>query len=82
MGLEALVVARGLQAELDSIALARCPEGRNHYHAALYDALGGALLLAALGREPGLAGLSLMQLLVFSTLNPDKREELTQTALF
>jgi DNA polymerase-3 subunit epsilon len=80
--LQALVAARGLQAELDSLAAAHCPAGRNRYHAALYDALGGALLLAALGREPGLAALSLTQLLVHSTLNPDKREALTQTELF
>jgi len=81
-GLQALVGARGLQPELDALAAVHCPPGRNHYHAALYDALGGALLLAALGREAGLAGLSLTQLFVFSTLNPDKREALTQTALF
>jgi len=81
-GLQALVVARGLQGELDALAALHCPTARNHYHAALYDALGGALLLAALGRETGLAGLSLSQLFVFSTLNAGKREEMTQTALF
>jgi DNA polymerase-3 subunit epsilon len=80
--LEALVVARGLQSELDSLAAVHCPPGRAHYHAALYDALAGALLLAALGRETGLAGLSLAQLFVFSTLNAGKRTTLTQDALF
>jgi DNA polymerase-3 subunit epsilon len=82
VALEALVTARGLQTELDSLAAVHCPRGRDHYHAALYDALGGALLLAALGRETGLAGLSLAQLFYFSTLSGVKREALTQDALF
>jgi DNA polymerase-3 subunit epsilon len=80
--LESLVAARGLQPELDSLAAVHCPRGRDHYHAALYDALGGALLLASLGRETGLAGLSLAQLFVFSTLSAGRREALTQDALF
>lgn len=82
IGLESLIAARGLQTELDSLAAVHCPRGRNHFHAALYDALGGALLLAALGREIGLAGLSLAQLFFFSTLSGSKREALTQDVLF
>ena len=46
--LEALIVACGLQTELDLQASRHCPGDRRHYHAALYDALAGALLLSAL----------------------------------
>ncbi|HYD84538.1 MAG TPA: 3'-5' exonuclease, partial [Opitutus sp.] len=59
-----------------------CPVERRHYHAALYDALGGALLLASLARDPRLAELSVMQLLALSTLDPDKRDGLRQGSLF
>jgi len=52
------VVACGLQPELDALAVQHCPAGRGHYHAALYDALAGALLLASLAREPALAQLT------------------------
>jgi DNA polymerase-3 subunit epsilon len=82
LALESLVAARGLQAQLDSLAAIHCPRARSHFHAALYDALAGALLLVALGREIGLAGLSLAQLFFFSTLSGVKREALTQDALF
>jgi DNA polymerase-3 subunit epsilon len=77
-----LVVARGLQDELDALAATRCPPGRSRYHAAPYDALAGALLLAALAREPAVAALSLGQLLTLSTLNGGKRDALTQGDLF
>ncbi|HYP16560.1 MAG TPA: 3'-5' exonuclease, partial [Opitutus sp.] len=50
--LEAMVAAFGLQAELDALAKQHCPAARRRYHAALYDALAGALLLASLAREP------------------------------
>ena len=50
--------------------------------AALYDALAGALLLAALAREPRLAGLTVRQLLALSTLDGDKRDALQQQNLF
>ena len=80
--LEALVAACGLQAELDALAAAHCPPSRRRYHAALYDALAGATLLAALAREPQLGGLTLMQLLAFSTLDPKKRDALIQDELF
>lgn len=71
-----------LQAELDALAAVHCPAERRHYHAAPYDALGGALLLVSLAREPQLAELSLMQLLALSTLDGDKRDELQQGSLF
>lgn len=80
--LEALIEACGLQAELDALAATHCPAGRRRYHAALYDALAGALLLASLARESRLAGLSVMQLLALSTLDPDKRDSLQQGELF
>jgi DNA polymerase-3 subunit epsilon len=80
--LEELVRACGLQAELDARAAAHCPETRRHYHAALYDALAGALLLARLAGEPALADKSVSWLLAMSTLNPEKRDALRQKELF
>jgi len=80
--LEALIAACGLQSELDAHAAQHCPEGRRHFHAALYDALAGALLLAALARDPQVAQLSVMQLLALSTLDPQKRDALQQRELF
>ena len=80
--LEAVVAACGLQARLDELAVEHCPAGRRRYHAALYDALAGALLLAALAQEPQVAGLSLRQLLALSTLDAEKRAALQQDELF
>lgn len=80
--LEALVAIAGVAGELDTLAVRSCPEDRRHFHAALYDALAGALLLAALARDPQLAALSTAQLLAFSTLDPRKRDELQQRELF
>jgi DNA polymerase-3 subunit epsilon len=80
--LEALVVACGLQGELDAHAAVYCPGERRRYHAALYDALAGALLLASLARDPQVASLSVMQLLALSTLDGQKRDALQQGDLF
>jgi DNA polymerase-3 subunit epsilon len=80
--LESLVAACGLQAELDSLAGAHCPAGRRRYHAALYDALAGALLLGSLARHPQIASLTVMQLLALSTLDPGKRESIVQREMF
>lgn len=80
--LESLVQACGLQSELDEAAARYCPSDRCCYHRALYDALAGALLLARLADEPQVAGLSMMQLLAFSTLDPRKRDALRQRELF
>jgi hypothetical protein len=80
--LEALVAAAGLQGELEELAKAHSPPDRRRYHAALYDALAGALLLASLAREPRLAELTVMQLLAFSTLDGVKRDALQQRDLF
>jgi len=79
--LESLVAACGLQAELDALAATHCPPERRRYHAALYDALAGALLLASLARDPQLASLTTMQLLALSTLDPEKRNALQQREL-
>jgi len=77
-----VVAAFGLQARLDEIAVARCPEGRRHYHCALYDALAGALLLGRLAEEPALAGQTCAWLLAMSTLDGEKRDALRQGGLF
>lgn len=80
--LESLVAALGLQTELDALASEYCPPDRRRYHAALYDALAGARLLAALACDHQVAGLSMMQLLALSTLDPKKRGALQQQELF
>lgn len=77
-----LVAACGLQPELDRLAAADCPADRRRYHAALYDALAGALLLARLALEPAVADQSVAWLLAMSTLNPEKRAALRQQDLF
>jgi len=80
--LESLVGVCGLQAELDGLAAAHCPAGRRRYHAALYDAIAGALLLGSLSRHPQLASLTVMQLLALSTLDSRKRDSIVQRDLF
>jgi DNA polymerase-3 subunit epsilon len=80
--LETLIAGRSLQTELDGLAIRHCPSERRGYHAALYDALAGALLLAALAREPRYSELTVRQLLVLSTLDPDKRDAITQGKLW
>jgi DNA polymerase III epsilon subunit-like protein len=77
-----LVAAEGLQARLDALAAAHCPEGRRRYHAALYDALAGALLLLRLAETPGWGDKSLRWLLEHSTLDAGRREGLRQGELF
>jgi DNA polymerase III epsilon subunit-like protein len=81
-GLEAVIRACGLQPELDALAAAHCPPGRRAYHAALYDALAGALLLAALARDPAWADFTLLQWLALSTLDPAKRDGIVQRDLW
>jgi DNA polymerase-3 subunit epsilon len=80
--LERMVDALDAQAELDALAAAHCPPGRRRYHAALYDALAGALLLVHLARDPRWARLSLVQVLALSTLDPGRRDSLTQGRLW
>ena len=80
--LEGLVDQCGLKPELDALAIQYCPIDRRRYHAALYDALAGALLVLSLAREPRLADLTLMQLFALSTLDGEKRDRLQQRELF
>jgi len=80
--LSELVVACGLQAELDRLAGEWCPPTRRSYHAAPYDALAGALLLLALAADPEFAQLTLPELLVRSTLDGERRDEMRQGNLF
>ncbi len=77
-----LIAAEGLQARLDALAAEYCPAGRCRYHAALYDALAGALLLARLAETPGWGDKSLRWLIEHSTLNAARREGLRQGELF
>jgi DNA polymerase III epsilon subunit-like protein len=80
--LEDLVAGQGLQAEVEVAARRHCPPERRRYHAALYDALAGALLLRALLRRPELAAATIPWLLQMSTLDGDKRGALQQGSLF
>lgn len=80
--LESLVEVAGLGHALDAAAARHCPAHRRHFHAALYDALAGALLLGLIAGDPQVAQLSTMQLLALSTLDPRKRDDLQQEKLF
>jgi DNA polymerase III epsilon subunit-like protein len=80
--LEEVVRACGLQDELERLAGEHVPRDRRHYHAAPYDALAGALLVASLARHPQTAGLTVLQLLALSTLDPRRREGIVQRELF
>jgi DNA polymerase-3 subunit epsilon len=80
--LEDLVVRNGLSAELETAARNHCPPERRRYHAALYDALAGALLLLALLRRQELTDATVPWLLQMSTPDGDKRDALQQGNLF
>ena len=80
--LEELVAACGLQGGLDALAMVHCPAGRRQYHAALYDALGSALLLRGLLQRPEFASATIPWLLQMSTLDADKRGALQQGDLW
>ncbi len=80
--LEELITACGLQTGLDALAAAHCPTARRHYHAALYDALAGALLLRALLSRPEFSVATIPWLLQMSTLDGGKRDALQQGDLF
>jgi DNA polymerase III epsilon subunit-like protein len=80
--LASLIDTCELQAELDQLAARFCPWDRRRYHAALYDALAGALLLTSLARNAQLASLTTMHLLALSTLDGGKRDALQQRVLF
>jgi DNA polymerase-3 subunit epsilon len=80
--LESLVGEAGLQAELDVLAVAHCPATRRFFHAALYDALAGALLLTHVLRRAELVESTLPWLLQMSTADAKKRADLQQGDLF
>ena len=80
--LEDLVSAFGLGSRLDELAKKHCPQARCRYHAALFDALGGALLLLALGERPEFREMTLPWLLQLSTVNAENRADLQQDMLF
>jgi DNA polymerase III epsilon subunit-like protein len=81
-GLEALVTKAKLQERLDALAAQHCPPARRRYHAALYDALAGALLLLDLLARPEFTAATLPWLLQMSTLDGGKRDALRQGDLF
>ena len=80
--LEDLIASSGLGARLAQLAETYCPASRRMYHAALYDALAGALLLLAVGERSEFEHMTLPWLLQLSTLNPEKRASLQQRDLF
>lgn len=80
--LEDLVARQGLQTELDALARQHCPVERRRYHAALYDALAGALLLLQLLKRPELAAATIPWLLQMSAVDGEKRSTLQQGTLF
>lgn len=59
VALTGLVRLFQLETELAELAELHCPPGRRRYHAALYDALAGALLLLRIGRLPEFADMGL-----------------------
>jgi len=61
-----LVSLFGLNAALDALAAERCPEGRRHWHCALYDALASALLLAHLLEQEAYTAITAEQLTTMS----------------
>lgn len=61
-----LVAVLALQERLDALAQTHCPEKRQKYHCALYDALAAALLLQCLAETGDLGDISLAQLVALS----------------
>lgn len=80
--LEELVSTFQLTQSLDELATQFCPIHRRHFHAALFDALAGALLLLALGERPEFREMTLGWFLQMSTLNAEHRADLQQRQLF
>ena len=80
--LEDLVARQGLSTDLEKAGREHCPPARRRYHAALYDALAGALLLQALLQRSELAQATIPWLLQMSTLDADQRGALQQGNLF
>lgn len=77
-----LVDSFGLADELGSLAAKYCPEGRQKYHCALYDALASALLLGRLYGVTELEGLTLHWLYQNSQPSLNARNRAQQQDLF
>ena len=77
-----LISIFSLQSSLDALAKQYTPPERRHYHAALYDALAGALLLKRLGEIPEIMEHSCPWLLAMSIMDPEKRDSIQQRNLF
>jgi len=80
--LEDLVHLFGLKEALDERSGLYCPERRQRYHCALYDALASALLLTRLYHEPELEDISLRWLLMQSAAAESTRASMGQQELF
>ena len=81
-GLEDVVKALELSPELDELAGQHCPEGRDRYHCAPYDAIAAALVLRFLAYDRNGKPLSLRRLVEESTADPVKRSAFQQQKLF
>lgn len=77
--LGALLATFGLTCRLDIISIDYCPPSRRHFHCALYDALGSAMLLTHLSTLPGYRDLTLDWLMIHSQTMDENAE---QTELF
>jgi DNA polymerase III epsilon subunit-like protein len=77
-----LVEQFDLRASLDEQARLYCPEKRQRYHCALYDALASALLLRHLYTEPELQSMSLRWLLQQSASSDATRDDMGQQTFF
>lgn len=80
--LETMAGSLGLQPELDALADRHCPTDRRFFHAALYDALAGALVLLALLGKLAPPDATLRWLLQRSVGSALKRTEMQQDTLF
>jgi DNA polymerase-3 subunit epsilon len=80
--LETLIQDFGLQDTLDRVAAEHCPVDRCFYHAALYDALAGGLVLLFLMQQPAMLGATLPRLLRSSIADGKRRQRLDQDSLF
>jgi DNA polymerase III epsilon subunit-like protein len=77
--LGALLETFGLAEQLDIISADYCPPARRHFHCALYDALGSAMLLQHLGSLDGFEDLTLDWLMIHSQ---SQDENASQTEIF
>jgi|TARA_B110000495_G_C23018463_1_gene603730 DNA polymerase III epsilon subunit-like protein len=82
LNLKKLINSHELQDDLDALGRAHCPDGRQKYHCALFDALASALLLSYYCREFCDERLTLLQLVARSQGNSVKRQKVEQRELF